>query len=174
MATREKNMQAAASIYQLAHQYVAQLHAMLDDIAQMFNATFAVSNEEVEALDIHPELHAAGPAIELSLSGQDITFSFSTVSERESKDRVWELLAYHGQQTLPERVCIMRVGPTSSERARRLRGARLVAAIGDYLERHHPRQSNEEAIAGVLAQLRMDTSVTWLPQIAASHRVYQA
>jgi hypothetical protein len=64
---------------------------------------------------------------------------------------------------------------TTKDHVRRLRGARLVAAIGDYLDRQQEQRETRETMVGVLTQLRSETTQTaWLPQIAASHRVYHA
>jgi hypothetical protein len=170
---------AAAQIYQLAHSQVARMRAMLGDIADRFNATFALTVEEVDKLKVHPELHAPGAAIELTLPdqdpGQEITFSLVSRVQRETASVGWELVAYHGDTTVSERVCTMVLRATTKDHVRRLRGARLVAAIGDYLESQQADRETRETMVGVLTQLRSETTQTaWLPQIAASHRVYHA
>jgi hypothetical protein len=170
---------ATAQIYQLAHSQVDRMRAMLEDIADRFNATFALTVEEVDTLKVHPELHAPGAAIELTFPdqepGQEITFSLVSRLQRETASVGWELVAYHGDTTVSERVCTMVLRATTKDHVRRLRGARLVAAIGDYLESQQADRETRETMVGVLTQLRSETTQTaWLPQIAASHRVYHA
>jgi hypothetical protein len=69
----------------------------------------------------------------------------------------------------------MMLRATTKDHVRRLRGARLVAAIGDYLERQQEQRETRETMVGVLTELRSETTQTaWLPQIVTSHRVYHA
>ena len=173
-------MQAAvAQIYQLAHSQAAYLRAMLEDVAERFNATFVLTGEEVDTLEVHPELHAPGAAIELTLPtqdpGQEITFSFVPLPQRGTARTGWELVAYHADRTEPEQVCTMLLPATTEDRVRRLRGARLVAAIGDYLEGRQAQHDIQETMVGVISQMRSEVAqVAWFPQIAASHHVYHA
>lgn len=172
-------MPAAAAIYQLAHSEAAHLRAMLEDVAERFNATFALTADEVDALEVRPELHAAGAAIELTFPGQDsgeqITFSLLPLEQRGTSRTSWELAAYHGDRTTPEQVSTLMLPPTREDRVRRMRGARLIAAIGDYLEEQRAERETEESMVAVMTQLRSETThAAWLPQIAASYRVYHA
>jgi hypothetical protein len=170
---------AAAQIYQLAHSQVARMRAMLEDVADRFNATFALTVDEVDALTVHPELHATGAAVELTFPAQglsqEITFSLVPLVQRGTTRIGWELVAYHGDRTVPEPVCTMLLPPTREDRVRRMRGARLVAAIGAYLESQQAERETQETMVGVITQLRSEsTHAAWVPQIAASHRVYHA
>ncbi|MCU1312644.1 MAG: hypothetical protein JWM54_401 [Acidobacteriaceae bacterium] len=166
---------AAAQMYQLAHSQAARMRAMLEDVADRFNATFALTGEEVATLEVHPELHASGAAIELSLADQGIVFSLAPLLQPGTASVGWELVAYHGDQMAPERVCMLRLRATKDGQVRRLRGARLVIAIGDYLESQLTQRDTQETMVGVLTHLRNETTpAAWLPQIAASHRVYHA
>jgi hypothetical protein len=176
MRQGENHMPAAATqIYQLAHSQAAHVRAMLEEVADRFNATFALSAEEVDTLQVHPELHAAGAAIEFTFPDQEIVFSLAPLVQPGSASAGWELVAYHCDQMAPERVCTLRLRATKDGAVRRLRGARLVIAIGDYLERQLTQRETQETMVGMLTQLRSETTpAAWLPQIAASHRVYHA
>jgi hypothetical protein len=166
---------AAAQIYQLAHSQVARTRAMLEDVADRFNAMFALTADEVDTLKVQPELHASGAAVELTFPGAEVTFSLVPLVQRGTTRIGWELVAYHEDHPVPEPVCTMLLPPTKEDRVRRMRGARLVAAIGDYLESQQAERETQETMVGVITQMRSETThAAWLPQIAATHRVYHA
>ena len=172
-------MPAAVQVYQLAHSQAAQLRGMLEDVAERFNAMFVLTGEEVDMLEVHPELHAPGAAVEFTLPTQDpdqeITFSFVPLAQRGTARTCWELVAYHADRAEPEQVCTMLLPATTEDRVRRLRGARLVAAIGDYLEGRQAERETQETMVDVISQMRSETiQAAWLPRIAASHHVYHA
>ena len=157
----------AEHIYHAAHQEVVGVRAILEAQAACFHQSFLLSTEEMEELNVHAELHASGAAIELASPEMDVVFSLGTVFDREHGRNAWDLLAFHdgdshGGDSIAQWVATMRVGPTQSERSRRLRGARLVATIGDYLERRQV-----VGARNVIATRRTENSIACLPELAA-------
>jgi hypothetical protein len=168
-------MQASQDhVYQAAHQEVERLQATLEEQAELFNSAFALSANEIEHLHAHAELHVTGASIEFFVPEMDIVFSMGTLFDRPNDSDAWELVAYHGQSSVAQWVCTMRVGPTDRENTRRVRGARLVTVIGDYLDRQQIDTPQTDAYSTGLHVIRMKSNITWLPQVAAHSALHEA
>ena len=166
-------MQAAIHpIYQAAHQEVIHMQLLLEELAELFSQTFSLSSNEAAALHVRAELHRSGQSIELFVADADVVFSLGIVFDRQSNDHVWELVAFHGTAHMPHWVSTMRVGPTVSDYARRVRGARLVATIGNYLESDNGSHNGSHGDA--IGFMRVENNHAWQPQIAAFHELQPA
>jgi hypothetical protein len=121
------------TIFRAVQQELAQTQSLLQQQAERFNQTFQLSAEEQDALRVCVEIHGSGGAVELFAADQDVVFSLRSGFDPETGGDRWELIAYHGVETLPNFVASFSYRPSSSEYARRVRGARLIAAVGQYL-----------------------------------------
>ena len=170
---------AIDNIFQAAHVEVELAAALLHQQARRFNQTFALSVEEIDQLHAHVDLHASGGAIELFVPYADIVFSLHTACAASCGSDLWELVAFHGADASASRICTMRVAPSASEYTRRLRGARLVTVIGDYLDQ--VLHSAEKEMRGRVAdRLRLESKAALAPAPApirmpsvAAHNVLQ-
>ncbi len=128
------------NVFQQARQLVAEADRKLEELAARFEDAFDFSKEEKEELRPHPSDHYEEWTVELAPKSTRALF---LLTPRESRD--WGLSVIEGERA-PLHLGFFKGGTKANGGSRRLRAARLISAIGDWVEEDQPTQAAGKSI----------------------------
>jgi len=142
-------MESGASIFQQARQLVAEADRKLEELEHRFNEAFEFSRDERDELMPRASDEYANWTIELAPKGQRAIFLLTPKTGREWSLEVMD--PEHGMRSLG----LFRGGDNGVGGSRRLRAARVVSAMGTWVEKASMAMSQQQTVASSRKESQM-------------------